>query len=105
MIQIKISEQKSFNGLEFPLSLGPAHDLTIADTITHIQANRDTLLQSLLKHGAILFRGFPINNAKDFNDFSLAFGWQDLPYMGGAAVRKNVYRRGWVIPRQSLLPL
>ena len=49
------------------------------------------LLESLIKHGAILFRGFPVNEPKDFNDFALTFGWQDLPYIGGAAVRKNIY--------------
>ena len=35
-------------------------------------------------------RGFPVNDANDFNEFSLAFGWTELPYIGGAAVRKHV---------------
>ena len=37
-----------------------------------------------------IHRGFPIKNANDFNDFSLAFGWKELPYIGGAAVRTHV---------------
>jgi hypothetical protein len=48
------------------------------------------LLESLLKHGAILFRGFPVNEPKDFNEFALTFGWKDLPYIGGAAVRTKI---------------
>ena len=35
-------------------------------------------------------RGFPIKNPSDFNDFTVAFGWKELPYVGGAAVRKHV---------------
>lgn len=94
MIRIKIPEQKSFNGFDFPLTYGPDQEqppLTTEAFIAYIKANYNSLMDSLLNHGAILFRGFPVNDAKDFNDFSLAFGWQDLPYLGGAAVRKNIY--------------
>jgi hypothetical protein len=44
----------------------------------------DSILAKLLVHGAILFRGFPVKSAKDFNDFALAFGWEDLPYIGSS---------------------
>lgn len=47
----------------------------------------------LLKTGAILFRGFDVNTAKDFNDVVEAFGFEELPYVGGAAPRTNVVGR------------
>lgn len=92
MKQISIAEEKVFNDLAFPLTLAPTDDLkTKENVVDYIKQNYDHLMDLLLKHGAILFRGFPVMDAKDFNDFSLAFGWEDLPYIGGAAVRKNVY--------------
>ena len=91
--EINIDEQKWFNNLPFPLVLSPQEGFeTIEKTVEFIKSeeNRRNLLDKLIEHGAILFRGFPVNEAKDFNEFSLAFGWQDLPYVGGAAPRSNV---------------
>lgn len=49
------------------------------------------VLQDLLtQHGAILFRNFPLKTAADFNEFAIAFGYENLPYIGGAAVRTNL---------------
>lgn len=92
MSQISIPEEKVFNDLAFPLTLAPTEALKTSENVAeYIKTNYNHLMDLLLKHGAILFRGFPVMDAKDFNEFSLAFGWQDLPYIGGAAVRKNVY--------------
>ena len=91
MKQISISEQKLVDGIQFPLAFGPESEQTLQDCIDYVQSNKDQILTELRHHGAILFRGFPINDPKDFNDFCLAFGWKDLPYIGGAAVRTNVY--------------
>ncbi|CAF0737423.1 unnamed protein product [Brachionus calyciflorus] len=92
MQKIAINEQRILNQTEFPLIFGPqTENITLENTLGYISENLDTILNELKNHGAILFRGFPINDAKDFNDFCLSFGWEDLPYIGGAAVRKNVY--------------
>jgi len=37
-----------------------------------------------------LFRGFPTGDAQAFSDFVEAFGFENLPYVGGAAPRKKV---------------
>ncbi|KAL3617086.1 hypothetical protein CASFOL_039480 [Castilleja foliolosa] len=52
-------------------------------------------LDSLLhKHGSILFRGFDsLATSSDFNDVVEAFGYKELPYIGGAAPRTNVVGR------------
>jgi hypothetical protein len=80
---ISLSEEKIINGQVFPLTVGPTEEIkTIEDSIEFIKSNMDLILSKLLIHGAILFRGFPVQSAKDFNDFALAFGWEDLPYIG-----------------------
>lgn len=83
MNKISIKEQKLLNETEFPLVLSPSSEnTTLQETIGHISKNLDSILTDLKHHGAILFRDFPINDAKDFNDFCLSFGWKDLPYIG-----------------------
>ena len=80
---ISISEEKIINDHVFPLTIGPTEQIeTIEDSIEFIKSNLASILDKLLTHGAILFRGFPVKSAKDFNDFALAFGWEDLPYIG-----------------------
>jgi hypothetical protein len=77
--KISIKEEKMFEGKVFPLTLGPPPTInTIEDTIVYLKNNMDSLLENLLKHGAILFRGFPVDNPKKFNDFVLSFGWKGL---------------------------
>ena len=80
---VSIPEEKYINGLAFPLTMSPTESIkTINDAIFFLKSNLNPILAKLLQHGSILFRGFPINDAKDFNDFALAFGWADLPYIG-----------------------
>lgn len=42
--------------------------------------NTDTYKDQLASAGAILFRGFPVNTANDFDAFSAAFNYQDFTY-------------------------
>ena len=89
---ISIPEERYFNGKVFPLTVCPNENInTIEKTVDFIKANYESIRRELKNHGAILFRNFPVQSPKDFNDFSLAFGWENLPYIGGAAVRHNVY--------------
>eukprot|EP00899_Mesostigma_viride_P009972 jgi/Mesvir1/18977/Mv18942-RA.1 len=87
-------EQREFDGQPFPLVLSPdgsqesppALDATLLWVKNHIQFVEDSLLQ----HGAILFRGWVPNDPEAFDHFVTALGWERLPYVGGAAVRKKV---------------
>ena len=46
---------------------------------------------TLHKHGAILYRGFPLKGYKDFSSFFHGLGkFQSMEYIGGAAPRKQV---------------
>lgn len=76
----------------FPLVIQPlAEEVDLADWAKN---NCEFIENELLKHGAILFRGFPANTATEFENFAAAicpnlFGdYGDLPRVG---VSNNVY--------------
>jgi len=92
VIEAHISEQKSFDEVGvFPFVLSPNNTSHILnDLLQWIQGNKAYLEEKLLHHGAILFRGFVIDNAADFDQVVTSFGYEVLPYVGGAAPRKHV---------------
>lgn len=67
----------------FPLVINP--NLPEIDLVEWTWSNRDFIEEKLLKHGALLFRGFAVNSPKDFELFAEAacpnlFGnYGDLP--------------------------
>jgi alpha-ketoglutarate-dependent taurine dioxygenase len=89
MSKSTIPEQMALpDGTVFPLVYSPPAG-------SHLQwakDNRLDLAQELKQHGAILFRGFEIHSAEDFQHFVEALGIKPLPYVGGAAVRHTVYK-------------
>ena len=83
---ITIEEQKQVQNVTFPLTIAPSKsDISMDETLEYIEHNKTELLEHLLQHVVILFRGFPLQSPKDFNDFAVKFGWENLPYIG------NVY--------------
>ena len=93
--EIELEGTKVFRGSKFPICLGPPKSdfkvETLNDAISYVKANLDTVNELLVKHGAVLFRGFPVQSAQDFNEFIQALGWKDMPYLGGVATRSKVY--------------
>lgn len=94
-------QQHWVEGIPFPrvLVAGPAFS-QISSTQTPAQAVGEAIrrhkewVESLLhSSGAVLLRGFPIHTAHDFNEVVVAFGYEELPYVGGAAPRTNVLGR------------
>ena len=80
------------HGEAFPLVLGlNSAGATMENTTGWIAAARDELLESLAKHGAVLFRGFPVKDANDFDAFIRAFGLDSFTYQESFsnAVRVN----------------
>jgi len=61
------------------------------DVLTWLATEEDSLKQQLATTGAVLFRGFPVKTAEDFDAFSAAFGYQDFTYQESLsnAVRIN----------------
>ena len=90
---VAIPEQKVVDGQTFPLVLTPSADGKSRDIESWCQWVRDNvpvLREALLKYGAVLFRGFPIKEAAEFDAFVKSFGYEAFPYVGGAAPRKVV---------------
>ncbi|MBA0695042.1 hypothetical protein Goari_005279 [Gossypium aridum] len=90
------NHQKHYGSFTFPsiLSPNPKSSPSSLSVFTEaIKSHKPFLDSSLLKSGALLFRGFPVKTAKDFNDVVEAFGFEELPYVGGAAPRTNVVGR------------
>ncbi|XP_050285980.1 clavaminate synthase-like protein At3g21360 isoform X5 [Quercus robur] len=97
-LEFQIPHQKLFNGIQFPLVLSPNPKSQTPPSslslFTQAIKTEKTFLDSVLhKSGAVLLRGFPVNTASDFNDVVEAFGFEELPYVGGAAPRNKVVGR------------
>lgn len=94
--EVELPEQQRYAGHLFPLVLAcnprPATSDAVADWI---QRHREELLRQASRHGAILFRGFGIATAKDFDEFIAAFGLENFPYAESLsnAVRVNRTQR------------
>lgn len=90
---VSIKEQKTFDGLPFPLILSPSDDFKGKDSQfwnAWVKRNLKVIESLLLKYGAILFRGFPFDNENDFDEFSKAYGYSPFLDVGGTGVRNNV---------------
>ncbi|KAK7858200.1 clavaminate synthase-like protein At3g21360 [Quercus suber] len=97
-LEFQIPHQKLFNGIQFPLVLSPNPKSQTPPSslslFTQAIKTEKTFLDSVLhKSGAVLLRGFPVNTASDFNDVVEAFGFEELPYVGGAAPRNKIVGR------------
>ena len=76
----------------FPLGYFQRGDaVTIDETRDWIRENRDRLIDEVGRHGAVLFRGFPIRDANDFDALIREFGMSSFTYQESLsnAVRVN----------------
>ncbi|XP_008228422.1 PREDICTED: clavaminate synthase-like protein At3g21360 [Prunus mume] len=94
-VEIQIPQQKLYSGIQFPVVItpSPAASFTLSALTKTIEAQKPYLEAQLRKSGAVLFRGFPVNSASDFNEVVEASGFEEFPYVGGAAPRTNVVGR------------
>lgn len=98
-------QQQIIDDKPFPLIMTPSEpiDLTLNPAylectdkrsppywINWVEKHADELNQLLIKYGALLFRGFPVQTATDFDSFTKGFGWENFPYTGGAAARRCI---------------
>lgn len=93
--EIGITHQKFYSSVAFPLVLSPAAAKPSSASLLarSIKAQRPHLESLLHKSGALLLRGFGLSTAEEFNEVVEAFGFEELPYVGGAAPRTNVVGR------------
>src|SRR3954447_9561360 len=84
--------QQRSDGEPFPLALGcRTPDASLDDVTRWIDANAADLCAQAARHGAVLFRGFPVRTAKDFDRFVAAFEVPNFAYEDSLsnAVRVN----------------
>jgi D-xylose reductase len=86
---LSIPEQVEVDGRPFPLAYEPG-DLGADGLRDWIVSNRDALLTQVREHGAVLFRGFNVESPEAFDEAVQALHLENMPYVGGAAVRTNV---------------
>jgi alpha-ketoglutarate-dependent taurine dioxygenase len=88
---IGVPGQQTHHGRPFPLVL-ECRSEPYPDTLAEwVAARRGELLRQAADHGVVLFRGFPLATAEDFDAFVAAFGLANFPYYESLsnAVRVN----------------
>lgn len=75
-----VAGQQTYNGLSFPLVLECRSATSLAAVAGWVAEHRHHLEEQAAAHGAILFRGFPLTTADDFDRFVAAFDWPNFPY-------------------------
>ena len=100
-IRLPEPQQKVFNGVEMPLVLKcNKPGVSLEETMKWVEQNQSELTRLKHHHGAILFRGFPLVGAVEFDHFVQAFrGWEELTYEQSLsyAVRLKVRQRSPLI--------
>ncbi|KAK6930425.1 TauD/TfdA-like domain [Dillenia turbinata] len=93
--ETQISHQKSYKKTQFPAVLSPQHpsSLKLSDFTQAIKTEKPFLDSVLHSAGVILFRGFPVKTASDFNEVIESFGFEEFFYIGGASPRTNIVGR------------
>ncbi|HUY36740.1 MAG TPA: TauD/TfdA family dioxygenase [Pirellulales bacterium] len=92
MYAISIQGQQRHQGEPFPLVLEcRAAGASLEAIVDWIGTRRADLCERAMRHGAVLFRGFPLTTAEDFDRFIAAFGLENFAYEDSLsnAVRVN----------------
>ena len=91
---VSTPEQLTYNGEVFP-SIVVFDSPSNYNAETWVQSHKHAIERSLQLSGAVLFRGFPVTSAEDFDAFSAAFGYPDFTYAESLsnAVRINFTKR------------
>src|SRR5665213_3088940 len=78
---ISVTGQQNYQGQVFPLVLAnQSKSADLGESTAWIAERRQSLLDQAATHGVILFRGFPLANANDFDQFVTAFDLENFPY-------------------------
>lgn len=80
-----------FAGSQYPIVLRPKLDgVVLKDWVRH---NRDRVCEYLLRHGAILFRGFPVRTREEFREVIAQVNDQFLSYEDRSSPRSEISGR------------
>jgi alpha-ketoglutarate-dependent taurine dioxygenase len=101
-----LMEARLIPGPPLPLVVEPARDEI--DLVAWATAQRRPIRELLLRHGAILFRGFTRGSVETFRSFIAAVSGEPLPYMEGTSPRHEVGDRVYTstdYPPRHRIPL
>ncbi|KAG7017141.1 Clavaminate synthase-like protein, partial [Cucurbita argyrosperma subsp. argyrosperma] len=92
----KCEGQKEVDGETMPLVLQPPESdkANFDSLLLALQNNKDWLDQMIIKHSAVLLRGYNVSKPEEFNEIVEAFRWEDIRYVGPAP-RTHIYKRIW----------
>lgn len=91
IVELELQAARLVDGKVFPLAIGPAPNHgSLHDLRAWISENREQLFDRAKDHGAVLLRGFAVECADDFAVVVDSLGLDNMPYIGGAAVRNQV---------------
>lgn len=99
-----LEEQKMVGGLEFPLMVTPPNESIAGQealAMNWISSNKAELHDLLIKHGALLLRGFPVESSAAFERMLDSTDYVNMPYVGGAAPREQVTESRIVTANES----
>lgn len=88
---VQLDAQQQY-GEVFPLVyLGDGAAIDLVQVQEWVAKNKERLLEELIRHGAILFRGLPLSSDADFDAVIQSFGLQNFTYAESLsnAVRRN----------------
>ncbi|KAL3511736.1 hypothetical protein ACH5RR_024453 [Cinchona calisaya] len=98
--EVEIPQQRIFEGVVLPVVLSPNTNGLVSSERPNLSGLTDAIkenkpwLETLLhKSGAVLFRGFPLITASDFNEVVEAFDFEELLCVGSVASRIKVVGR------------
>lgn len=89
---VSVAHQQTYPDSVFPqVTVNRSVNASLSETSEWIRENRDSLDAKARQCGAILFRGFPVRTAEDFDAFVAAFGFENFAYKESLsnAVRVN----------------
>jgi alpha-ketoglutarate-dependent taurine dioxygenase len=93
MVEAAIPNQQTDYDYAFPLALVcQSQGATLAAAIDWVRSHRDELIAKAEKHGALLFRGLPLDSPEGCDAFVAAFGLTNFPY---AESLSNAVRVNW----------
>ena len=80
-------------GKPFPLVLVPVDEkakLNFIQLQEYFLKNNKTILKAASEYGAVMFKGFEILTGEEWASVTSASGIKEMPYVGGAAVRRLI---------------
>lgn len=93
VVQTRIQGDREDDGRVFPWTLVPgasARPFASTRLVAWLGEHRDEVFARAMEHGALLMRGFSVDTADDFAEIVEALDLENMPYIGGAAVRTRI---------------